>query len=79
LSLPFWKVIKYNLLLIQSLEGLQKLHNFAQLLIYDTEIDIDALLEKDLLTLDEAMKTANDAVLLAIKAVSVLKSVSLVF
>lgn len=48
-------------------------------MIYDTEIDIDALLEKDLLTLDEAMKTANDAVLLAIKAVSVLKSVSLIF
>ncbi|XP_027363321.1 protein ACCUMULATION AND REPLICATION OF CHLOROPLASTS 3 isoform X4 [Abrus precatorius] len=38
------------------------------------EIDIDALLKKDLLTLDEAMRTANDAVLLAIKAVSVLKS-----
>ncbi|MED6161054.1 hypothetical protein PIB30_057142 [Stylosanthes scabra] len=38
------------------------------------EIDIDALLQKDLLTLDEAMKTANNAVLLAIKAIYVLKS-----
>lgn len=43
-----------------------------------TEIDIDALLKKDLLTLDEAMKTANDAVLLAIKAISVLRSVSFI-
>ncbi|KAG5005427.1 hypothetical protein JHK82_029450 [Glycine max] len=50
---------------------MQKLKENTNLLI---EIDIDALLEKDLLTLDEAMKTANDAVLLAIKAVSVLKS-----
>ncbi|KAL2324020.1 hypothetical protein Fmac_023078 [Flemingia macrophylla] len=50
---------------------MQKLKESTNLLI---EIDIDALLEKDLLTLDEAMKTANDAVLLAIKAVSVLKS-----
>ncbi|KAL2324022.1 hypothetical protein Fmac_023080 [Flemingia macrophylla] len=55
---------------------MQKLKESTNLLI---EIDIDALLEKDLLTLDEAMKTANDAVLLAIKAVSVLKSVSLIF
>ncbi|CAL0320611.1 unnamed protein product [Lupinus luteus] len=39
------------------------------------EIDIDALLKKDLLTLDEAMKTTNDAVLLAIKAIFILKSV----
>ncbi|XP_019452626.1 PREDICTED: protein ACCUMULATION AND REPLICATION OF CHLOROPLASTS 3 isoform X3 [Lupinus angustifolius] len=38
------------------------------------EIDIDALLKKDLLTLDEAMKTTNDAVLLAIKAIFILKS-----
>ncbi|BAT93702.1 Protein ACCUMULATION AND REPLICATION OF CHLOROPLASTS 3 Precursor [Vigna angularis] len=50
---------------------MQKLKENTNLLI---EIDIDALLEKDLLTLDEAMKTANDAVLLAIKAVSVLNS-----
>lgn len=49
------------------------------LLIHDTEIDIDALLEKDLLTLDEAMKTAHNAVLLAIKAISVLKSVCFIF
>lgn len=47
--------------------------------VYETEIDIDALLKKDLLTLDEAMKTANDAVLLAIKAISVLKSVKFHF
>ncbi|OIW06786.1 hypothetical protein TanjilG_11511 [Lupinus angustifolius] len=39
------------------------------------EIDIDALLKKDLLTLDEAMKTTNDAVLLAIKAIFILKSI----
>ncbi|KAK4264122.1 hypothetical protein QN277_029454 [Acacia crassicarpa] len=38
------------------------------------EIDIDSLLKKDLVTLDEAIKTANDAVLLAINAISVLKS-----
>ncbi|TKY50766.1 ACCUMULATION AND REPLICATION OF CHLOROPLASTS 3 [Spatholobus suberectus] len=50
---------------------MQKLRENTNLLI---EIDIDALLEKDLLTLDEAMKTANDAVSLAIKAVSVIKS-----
>ncbi|CAJ1977610.1 unnamed protein product [Sphenostylis stenocarpa] len=50
----------------------QRLKDHTNLLI---EIDIDSLLEKDLLTLDEAMKTTNDAVLLAIKAVSVLKSI----
>ncbi|WJX21504.1 hypothetical protein P8452_10933 [Trifolium repens] len=54
---------------IKALMG--KLKENTNLLI---EIDIDALLKKDLLTLDEAMKTANDAVLLAIKAISVLKS-----
>ncbi|RYR37013.1 hypothetical protein Ahy_A09g041946 isoform B [Arachis hypogaea] len=48
-----------------------KLKESANLII---EIDIDALLQKDLLTLDEAMKTANNAVLLAIKAIYVLKS-----
>ncbi|XP_016175666.1 protein ACCUMULATION AND REPLICATION OF CHLOROPLASTS 3 [Arachis ipaensis] len=48
-----------------------KLKESADLII---EIDIDALLQKDLLTLDEAMKTANNAVLLAIKAIYVLKS-----
>lgn len=35
------------------------------------------LLKKDLVTLDEAVKTANNAVLMAITAVSVLTSVSL--
>ncbi|XP_024627907.1 protein ACCUMULATION AND REPLICATION OF CHLOROPLASTS 3 isoform X2 [Medicago truncatula] len=54
---------------VKALMG--KLKENTNLLI---EIDIDALLKKDLLTLDEAMKTANDAVLLAIKAISVLKS-----
>ncbi|KAK7280560.1 hypothetical protein RJT34_25624 [Clitoria ternatea] len=54
---------------VKALMG--KLKENTNLLI---EIDIDTLLEKDLLTLDEAMKTANDAVLLAIKAVFVLKS-----
>ncbi|WVY98761.1 hypothetical protein V8G54_030912 [Vigna mungo] len=43
---------------VKALE--QKLKENTNLLI---EIDIDALLEKDLLTLDEAMKTANDAML----------------
>lgn len=41
-----------------------------------TDIETDRLLEMDLVTLDEALKTANDAVLLAINAVSVLTSVS---
>ncbi|XP_057425050.1 protein ACCUMULATION AND REPLICATION OF CHLOROPLASTS 3, chloroplastic isoform X3 [Lotus japonicus] len=54
---------------VKALMG--KLKDNTNLLI---EIDIDALLKKDLLTLDEAMKTANDAVLLAIKAISVLRS-----
>ena len=40
-------------------------------------IDTDALLKKDLVTLDEALKTADNAVLLAINAISVLISVSL--
>lgn len=35
------------------------------------------LLKKDLVTLDEAVKTANNAVLMAITVVSVLTSVSL--
>ncbi|XP_061364723.1 protein ACCUMULATION AND REPLICATION OF CHLOROPLASTS 3, chloroplastic isoform X2 [Gastrolobium bilobum] len=54
---------------VKALAG--KLKENTNLLI---EIDIDALLKKDLLTLDEAVKTANDAVLLAIKAISVLNS-----
>ncbi|XP_027150949.1 protein ACCUMULATION AND REPLICATION OF CHLOROPLASTS 3 isoform X2 [Coffea eugenioides] len=35
-------------------------------------IDTDALLEKDLVTLDEALKTSNDAVLMAINAITIL-------
>lgn len=38
------------------------------------DIDTDMLLGKDLVTLDEAVKTANNAVLLAINAISVLIS-----
>ncbi|KAA8529925.1 hypothetical protein F0562_034471 [Nyssa sinensis] len=37
-------------------------------------IDTDALLKKDMVTLDEALKTANNAVLMAINAVSILIS-----
>ncbi|GMP59546.1 hypothetical protein CsSME_00022790 [Camellia sinensis var. sinensis] len=37
-------------------------------------IDTDLLLEKDLVTLDEALKTANNAVLMAINAISTLIS-----
>lgn len=40
-------------------------------------IDTDTLLKKDLVTLDEALKTADNGVLLAINAISVLISVSL--
>lgn len=39
-------------------------------------IDADALLEKDLVTLDEALQIANNAVLMALNAVSILTSVS---
>lgn len=42
-----------------------------------TDIDTDALLKKDLVTLDEALKSANSAVLLAINAISILVSVSM--
>ena len=38
-------------------------------------IDTDALLEKDLVTLDEALKTSNDAVLMAINAITILIAV----
>ncbi|KAK4784507.1 hypothetical protein SAY86_018875 [Trapa natans] len=38
------------------------------------DINTDVLLEKDVVTLDEALKTANNAVLLAINAISVLTS-----
>ncbi|KAI3442763.1 uncharacterized protein J3R85_001029, partial [Psidium guajava] len=37
-------------------------------------IDTDLLLQKDLVTLDEAVRTANNAVLLAINAISILTS-----
>ena len=39
-------------------------------------IDADALLEKDLVTLDEALQIANKAVLMALNAVSILTYVS---
>lgn len=55
--------------------------NLAGLLVFcffvPADLDTDKLLKKDLVTLDEAVKTANNAVLLAITAVSVLKSVCL--
>lgn len=38
------------------------------------DVDTDKLLKKDLVTLDEALRTANNAVLLAINAVAVLPS-----
>lgn len=41
------------------------------------DLDTNKLLKKDLVTLDEAVKTANNAVVMAVTAVSVLKSVSL--
>lgn len=41
-----------------------------------TDIDTDRLLEKDSVTLDEALKTANNAVFLAVNAISTLLSVS---
>lgn len=44
--------------------------------LLSTDIDTDMLLKKDLVTLDEAVKTANKAVLLAMTAVSSLVSVS---
>ncbi|KAJ8760503.1 hypothetical protein K2173_015170 [Erythroxylum novogranatense] len=47
---------------------LQDLTNFC------IDIDLDTLLKKDLVTLDEALKTANRAVFLAINAISVLLS-----
>lgn len=39
-------------------------------------VDADTLLEKDLVTLDEALQIANNAVLMALNAVSILTSVS---
>ncbi|KAH0990834.1 hypothetical protein GBA52_002317 [Prunus armeniaca] len=50
---------------------MEKLQDHTNLFIC---IDTDMLLKKDLVTLDEAVKTANNAVLLAVTAVSVLTS-----
>nr|XP_011463496.1 PREDICTED: protein ACCUMULATION AND REPLICATION OF CHLOROPLASTS 3 isoform X2 [Fragaria vesca subsp. vesca] len=50
---------------------MEKLQEHTNLLI---GLDTDMLLKKDLVTLDEAVKTANNAVLMAIAAVSVLTS-----
>ncbi|XP_022992937.1 protein ACCUMULATION AND REPLICATION OF CHLOROPLASTS 3 [Cucurbita maxima] len=38
------------------------------------DIDTDRLLEKDLVTLDEAVRSANNAVLMAINSISIIKS-----
>ncbi|KAJ6356618.1 hypothetical protein OIU78_004672 [Salix suchowensis] len=54
---------------VKDLVGkLQEYTNFC------IDIDTDALLKKDLVTLDEALKSANSAVLLAINAISILIS-----
>lgn len=45
-------------------------------MVNHADIDIDTLLKMDLVTLDEALKTAYQAVLSAISAVSILVSVS---
>ncbi|KAM6567484.1 hypothetical protein CsatA_026612 [Cannabis sativa] len=50
---------------------MEKIKEHTNLLI---DLDTNKLLKKDLVTLDEAVKTANNAVLLAITSVSVLKS-----
>lgn len=42
----------------------------------DAVLDTDALLKNDLVTLDEALKTLNNAVLMAMNAISILISVS---
>ncbi|XP_057478095.1 protein ACCUMULATION AND REPLICATION OF CHLOROPLASTS 3, chloroplastic isoform X2 [Actinidia eriantha] len=52
------------------LEQLQEHTNFCVV------VDTNVLLEKDLVTLDEALKTANSAVLMAINAISILISES---
>lgn len=49
----------------------EKLKEHSNLFI---DIDTDTLLKKDLVTLDEALKTAHNAVLLAINAIAVLVS-----
>lgn len=48
-------------------------------LVLSTDVDTDMILTKDLVTLDEAVRTANNVVLLAMTAVSVLTSVSFFF
>lgn len=54
---------------VKDLVGkLQEYTNFC------IDIDTDALLKKDLVTLDEALKSANSAVLLAMNAISILIS-----
>ncbi|XP_022725113.1 protein ACCUMULATION AND REPLICATION OF CHLOROPLASTS 3 isoform X3 [Durio zibethinus] len=54
---------------VKDLVGkLQEVTNFC------IDIDTDSLLKNDLVTLDEALKTANNAVLLAIYAISVIIS-----
>ncbi|KAK3421386.1 hypothetical protein EUGRSUZ_G02041 [Eucalyptus grandis] len=45
-----------------------------ELTTFSINIDTDLLLQKDLVTLDEAVRTANNAVLLAINAISILTS-----
>ncbi|KAK8507917.1 hypothetical protein V6N13_055387 [Hibiscus sabdariffa] len=45
-----------------------------ELTIFCIEIDTDSLLKNELVTLDEALRTANNAVLLAINAISVVIS-----
>ncbi|PON82512.1 Tubulin/FtsZ, GTPase domain containing protein [Trema orientale] len=50
---------------------MEKIQEHTSILI---DLDTDKLLKKDLVTLDEAVKTANNAVLMAITAVMVLKS-----
>ncbi|XP_062113124.1 protein ACCUMULATION AND REPLICATION OF CHLOROPLASTS 3, chloroplastic [Humulus lupulus] len=50
---------------------MEKIKEHTNLLI---DLDTNKLLKKDLVTLDEAVKTANNAVLLAITSVSVLKA-----
>ncbi|KAL8241959.1 hypothetical protein R6Q59_012261 [Mikania micrantha] len=52
---------------------LNKLEGFTDFCIM---IDADALLEKDLVTLDEALQIANNAVLMSLNAVSILTSES---
>lgn len=73
-------MVNDNRLLINYVaNGLAELiftHEFFLFYLQSTDIDTDMLLRKDLVTLDEAVKTSNNAVLLAINAVSVLLSVS---